>query len=532
MRKSLLYFIIAVGLLLRVVGSDWGFPFLLHPDENVVANMPVDMAQRSSLDPGEYNHPDHFDIYANAAIYHTASNLLYHKPLTETFAEHTLTYYRLSRTFVALLGTLCILVAFLIGREYTKNTGLIAAALVALFPSYVDHSHYITADIPLVLFLLSTVLFTLRYLKIPNNRNLVPALVCSALSVSVKYPGVLSLPLVLSIVTFLHYKAPKTLAIELAKSVALFCLALFLVSPYLFINFDQVVEALTANANPVHLGADGLGWSGNILYYASTFQRIAGSLLTVFFLAGTFLIVQRERARALPLFFGLVYWVALSKIGLHWERWAFPMFTCPLIVSAYGIDCLYQKSRAASQRYLPVLVAAACAVVLINLLAASATITANYTLKDTRYASYQYAQLSGIAEKNTLYEGFTPFYPSNMRDGSVRNAYFTLDRNKDIQYVIVSSGLFDRYLQEKERYQAENEFYDKVFALPLLKKFAPKEYSAAGNPFFLDTELTRDLAFLLDYARNGSDLLTGPIIMIYRYQHPGFLEREAPPGGS
>jgi hypothetical protein len=223
--------------------------------------------------------------------------------------------------------------------------------------------------------------------------------------------------------------------------------------------------------------------------------------------------------------------VALSKIGLHWERWAFPMFTCPLIVSAYGIDCLYQKSRAASQRYLPLLVVAAFAVVLINLLAASATITLNYTLKDTRYASYQYAQLSGIAEQNTLYEGFTPFYPSNMRDGSVRNAYFTLDRNKDIQYVIVSSGLFDRYLQEKERYQAENEFYDKVFALPLVKKFAAKEYGAPHNPFFVDIGLTRILAFLMDYARNSSDLVTGPTILIYKFRSPGFPERGAAPGG-
>src|SRR5690242_20594843 len=107
--------------MLRVVGSDWGFRFLLHPDENVVANMPVDMAQRSSWDPAEYNHPDHFDIYASAVIHHAASHVLFHQPLTETFKEHTLTYYRLSRIFVALLGTLCILVAWLLGREYTEN---------------------------------------------------------------------------------------------------------------------------------------------------------------------------------------------------------------------------------------------------------------------------------------------------------------------------------------------------------------------------------------------------------------------------
>src|SRR6185369_7017781 len=99
---------------------------------------------------------------------------------------------------------------------------------------------------------------------------------------------------------------------------------------------------------------------------AATWHGIAGTLLTAFFLAGIYLILQREKARALPLFFGLVYWLALSKIGLHWERWALPMYTCPLIVSAYAIDCALQKARQASKSYLPLLVSAALAFILVN----------------------------------------------------------------------------------------------------------------------------------------------------------------------
>ena len=528
MRKLLLFLIVLIGLSLRIIGSDWGFPFLLHPDENVVANMPAEMAQRASLDPGEYNHPDHFDIYANAALYHAASHLVYHKPLTETFNEHTLLYYRMSRLFMAILGTACIIVAYLIGREYTRNTGLIAASLVAVFPSYVSHSHYITADIPLTLFLLCTILFTIRYVKLPSGRNLLMAVFCSALSVSVKYPGILSLPVILTAIVYKHHADSKVLLKEFLKAIPAFLLSLFMVSPYLFIRFDKVVQAVTANAYPVHLGADGLSWPENMLFYAKTFHDLSGSLLTIFFLAGTFFIIKRERVLAAPLFFGLVYWVALSKIGLHWERWAFPMYTCPLIVSAYGIDCAYQQARGISKRFLPALLSFAAALVLFNLLAASSAITAHYTLKDTRYASYQFAELNGIKKENTLYEGFTPFYPQNMRDGSVRNAFHTLDKDKKINFIILSSGLYDRYLAEKERYRSENEFYQEVFSLPLVRQFASKEYlSDRTYPFYLDNGLARNLAFLLDFARNRDELFSGPTILIYKYAAPGFLEREA-----
>jgi 4-amino-4-deoxy-L-arabinose transferase-like glycosyltransferase len=522
----LLLAIILVGLSLRVVGSDWGFPFLLHPDEPVVASIPVDMAERSSLDPGEYNHPDHFDIYANAVLYHTASYLVYQKPLTETFASHTLLFYHLSRIFVAIMGTACILVVYLIGKEYSITTGLIAALLVAVFPPYVSNSHFITADIPLTLFILSVTLFTLRYLKQPSHRNLLAAAASCALSLSVKYPGGLAFLLVISVLIGKHRGDRKLLVTRLMEASSIFLLVLFLVSPYLFINYDRVIQAILANAYPIHLGADGLSWSGNMLFYAKSYLNYSGILLTLFFFLGGWNLLREEKLHALPLFVGLLFWVVLSKIGLHWERWALPMYTCPLLVSAYGMAVVHTSAMQKSKRYFIPLWWATLFLVSGKMLVTSAVATAQFTLHDTRFASYLFTQKCGIKEENTLYEGFTPFYPSNMRDGSVLNAYNTLDKNKAIRYVIVSSGLYDRYLNEKERYRAEAEFYDRVFALPLVKKFAPKEYFSGGSlPFYLDNELTRGLAFLVDYARNREELYTGPTIRIYKYDPPGFLDR-------
>jgi Dolichyl-phosphate-mannose-protein mannosyltransferase len=526
MKRILLFLIILLGLSLRVTGADWGFPFLLHPDEPVVANMPVDMAERASLDPGEYNHPDHFDIYANALLYHAASHLVLHKPLTETFAEHTLTFYRLSRILVAILGTACIFVAFLIGREYDRNTGLFAALLVAIFPSYVNHSHYITSDIPLTLFILSVILFVIRYLKGPTQGNLLAASLFAALSLSVKYPGGLTLLLIIAAIICKHHREKKLLLARVSQGVAAFTLALFLVSPYLFINYDRVIQAIAANAYPVHLGADALSWPGNMLFYAKSYLDFSGILMLCFFFMGSFYIIRKEKLHALPVFFGLLYWIILSKIGLHWERWALPMYTAPLLVSAYGFNAARDGALRRGGRYLFPLWCAVLILIVGRLLVASAVTTANFTLRDTRFASFLFTRETGIREENTLYEGYTPFYPHSLRDGSVRIAFNIHDKHKKIRFVIVSSGVYDRYLDEKERYAADVEFYDKVFALPLIRKFAQKEYFADGKyPFYLDNDLARGMAFLADYTRNREQLLTGPTIQIYRYDSPGFLDR-------
>ena len=202
------------------------------------------------------------------------------------------------------------------------------------------------------------------------------------------------------------------------------------------------------------------------------------------------------------------------------------MYTCPLLVSAYGINVAYERSLHLARRFLLPLLCVIFLCIFGRLLVASAVTTAHFTLKDTRFASYLFTQETGIKEENSLYEGFTPFYPSNLRDGSVRVAHYTLDKNKDVRYIIVSSGVYARYLDERERYAADSAFYDDVFSLPLIRKFAPKEYfERTSYPFFLNNDFAKGVAFLVDYARNKNGLFSGPTIQIYKYDSPGFLER-------
>jgi hypothetical protein len=261
-----------------------------------------------------------------------------------------------------------------------------------------------------------------------------------------------------------------------------------------------------------------------MLFYATSYLDFAGYLLTAFFLYGGWYLIRMRQPHTLPLFFGLLYWMVLSKIGLHWERWALPMYTCPLLIAAYGMDFAAGKVSQLRGSLKLTIQSTALGIIFLPLLVACLATTARFTLADTRVASYQFTREDGIREQSTLYEGYTPFYPSSLRDGSVRIAFGIHDRHKKIDHIIVSSAVYDRYLGERDRYPLDVEFYARVFELPLVRQFCAKEYFPEGSPFYFNNRFAREIAFLFDYTRNKEQLYTGPTVQIYKYNHPGFLD--------
>lgn len=513
MKKSVLILVFTLGLLLRIIGADWGFPFLLHPDEQTIAEIPADMAARSSCDPAVYMRPDHIEIYINAALYHAMSTIKYGEPLTETFNAHKTFYYLLSRILVAILGTISIIIAYLIGKEYGEDVGIISAILFAVFPSYVGHSHYITSDIPLTLCVLITILLALKYLKKPSRIKMILLCASSALGLSVKYPGSLTLALIIAVILFRHYEDGRKMALELSKALLLFSLFSFIFSPYLFMNFPGTVNAIHQEARSFHPGADGLGWLGNLVFYANAYLTFSGMLMLLFFVVGLYSIVRIEKIYSVPTFFGFLYWVLLSAVPLHWERWALPMYTAPLLITAYGIAISFRKSELFihSKKYASAACGTAFFAAYCKLLVVSMVVTAIFTLTDTRYLSYKFARSAGINEKNALYEGYTPFSP-----GSSRLLVSKGDVIESKGFVVLSSYTYKRFLNNKERFARQTQFYNQLFSLPLVKEFASvSDDNFADSSFWANKSILWGISFLKDYLHDSSSLSSGPTIRIY-----------------
>jgi len=519
----LLILVAAFGL--RAYKADWGFPLLLHTDEYAITNMPSQMAAHNSLDPIDFERPNHGSIYLNSILYGVASEVRFHRPIQETFDKHQVFYTFLSRISVALLGTLSVWLAFLIGAEFHPRVGLLAALLFALFPQFVVHSHYTTPDISSALLLQGVVLFSLRYLRFPSAGNLLYACACAAAATAEKYPGVLTLLGIAAALWVVHRRNRERLTVLMVRGGAAYFGFLFLMAPFIVLKPHVVLLNLISEGRPAHAGHDGLGFFGNLMFYVHTYAGSTSFILTVFAAVGVAAMWLRYRLNSLPVFLGLVFWVGLSLLPLYWERWDLPMVVTPLLLAAYGMHTLWEASRAFKQAG-PRFVLASAALLLfaaasVNLLLKDCVVLADFQSRDTRVIGTAVLDSMGVSRDNALVGHYTPLAPVWKRGFDFITSFNNPEIMRGRDYAVVSSNLYGRYFQEPAKYPGEVEFYKRLFAYPLLLDLKPSpmpERFAAFNDF---SNIARAYPAWRDYAANRQTFSVGPEIRVYRLNDVG-----------
>jgi len=456
--------IFIVSFILRRIGLRYGFPLLTHPDEAFSLDPVFYMTSNKTLNSGTFNRPDQIMLTMNFIYLNLISYFHYGKSMAHTFWENQLTFYYYGRLLICILGSIIPLVAYKIGKEFKTNFGIVAALIFAFFPSYVIHSHYITPDIPITLFTLLVILFSIKFLNTQKMNYLYLATIFSAVNTAEKYPGLLSIVIIFT--TFLmnvfqkdefttRRKASNLLKGGL-KIVGIFFIALYVVAPNIFIEFGKVIQTIQYEARSTHLGADNLGWFGNMVFYIERFSSFSNIFTLIFFIVGFIHIIKYKNINYILLFYGIFYWVSLSYLSLHWERWALPMYITPLLIISIGITYLFHFSR--DKRILRIISSLIIAGFIIHqfLYSLSASIKLSFT--DTRVVALEYCIENGITRENSKFEGYTPFNsqnPGNIFDFDSKN-------NIDKEYIILSSGMYDRYHSEPERYKDAVNFYKEV----------------------------------------------------------------------
>jgi 4-amino-4-deoxy-L-arabinose transferase-like glycosyltransferase len=95
-----------------------------------------------------------------------------------------------TRRATALVGTLTILLVFLIARRWGPGTGLLAAGIFAVFPPHVREAHFTLTDTPLTCLTALTLLLSIRAAESPVAGRMVLAGLAVGLTAAVKYNGV------------------------------------------------------------------------------------------------------------------------------------------------------------------------------------------------------------------------------------------------------------------------------------------------------------------------------------------------------
>lgn len=468
-----------VSLLVRRIGLKFGSPFLTHPDEWTLIEPAFTMTQERTFDSGNYQRPDQIMQMLNFFYLNIISLIKTGKDISVSLRANEFLYYYYARLLIAIFGSLIPVVAYKIGKQSTIDYSVPAALLFSFFPVYVLHSHFATPDIPITLFTLLVILFSLQYVREKDLKYLFLATLLAAINTAEKYPGLVSFGIVAFSIIWIQndkfrgqpLKILKYSCIEGLKFFGIYVFLLYIVAPNLFINYGDVIDNIRAEARTTHPGADGLGWLGNMGYYVQIFLKYSNSGVVLLVFAGIAGMFITRNYELLFGFYGLVYWIILSRLALHWERWALPMYTFPLLLAAFGFAFLWHNLK--SKRIPRAAIGALMGLALVGLLMQSLSLSIRYSYTHTTVTAYQYCRDSGINQEDSAYEGYSPFMPSSNRFMDT-----SLITNES-KYIILSSGAHGRFYDEPDRYQDRIQFYEQIRKDNLLlKKFTATEPSS------------------------------------------------------
>ncbi len=271
-RNKLLSFILFFALIIRLVGI---WPNIGHPDEGVLQvyswKLVDSVISKFDFNPHIYKYGT-LNFYLHALVSLPVFLAYYllkiiepvfsQSPILSFSQIHTLAIsdideilFIVGRSLTAVLGTATVLVTYLIGKRlFSKQVGLIAALLISITPTHVKDSHYVTTDIPMVLFILMSFYFLVRLIEDKRVKWYILAGIFIGISATTKFFPIAFLAYPVAIVLSLN-KNNKALVKIVLSLMAIF-VGIFIGLPFLFLDPNGLTNFM------VDLGKYALPWYG------------------------------------------------------------------------------------------------------------------------------------------------------------------------------------------------------------------------------------------------------------------------------
>jgi len=334
-----------------------GLPFLLDPDEQSFVKPAVHILTQGNINPHWFGHPGTVTIYLMSiafAIYGRLgmavgwfSGL---KKFVAFYSYDPSSFHLIGRVLIVVSFLLSLIALFQLSRTVTNRwIGLLSVLCLTLVPTYASLSAAIRTDIQQTIFVLLTVLFTVRIVRTGGTANYLIAAAMVGVGSAIKYPTA-ALALVIVIATAIRIAAePYAWKGEIGRlclAGVVSVIALFCSSPYLFLDYPQTLRDLFQEARPYHLGATSKGFLSAIVFYLT--DPLAGLTMWALPLSllGTIRILQtRDRALWILLISPVVYLTFISLYHLQWARWSAPLAPFLALFSALGVEFIYRNAR-------------------------------------------------------------------------------------------------------------------------------------------------------------------------------------------
>lgn len=483
---GILVFIALLALTLRLTGIDWGMPYSnLHPDEGLIFGGAYECTLNHSFEVRQYYRPNHVTIKLNTLLYSGIQELYFAPQGLDDFAmnysEHFALFTTASRVLIALFGEGVVILAYLIARFWGRNQALLAGLLFAVFPAFIEHSHYITPDIPLLFFLMGVLWAALRFLKKQSAVWLFWMSFFTALAFCEKYPGIYGCVIIAAAVFAAYCKKPLKIIGSGLLAVLFLVLGILAVSPVLLVDYRTVLESMAGQNAQYHLGGDGLNFGQTLWYYTRTTAEHMGLVLTIGAIYGIVRACMKNTKQTILLLVLLAYIIPISTLKIHWERYTLPIYAVGLLFAAFGIFYMLEDMHGILCRgMIPVLIAGFLLFLLPigNQMSTALAVIGRFLAPDSRIYLQSVFEEMGVTRDNTIFDCSTPLDP-----GGYYGAFASFEAGDPSKYkyggspiyVMTSSAQRDEYLASElevygwiaDFYRALDENHDLVFLFPV-----------------------------------------------------------------
>jgi len=392
-----LILIVALGWRLNNIG--FGLPSMWDPDEPIFMIIPLRMLTEGTLDPGWFGHPGSTVIYLVALIDAAVAGLGIASgryPDAAAFAhaafENPAMLFIPARVAMALIGTGTVWLTYLIGKRVQGTaTGLLAALLLAINGLHIAWSQVIRTDIPASLFMLACILFSIRASEHGRLKDYLLAGAFAGLATATKWPAATVLLAIAGAAASRGFGRRDENSLLAAGGA--FLAAMFVASPFIFIDWQTVLANVQGEAKPFHLAHTGAGFLSNLGFYLG--GQIVGSMGWIGLIAvisGAVLIAMRSpAARWILIPPTAAFLVLICAQHLIWSRWVLPVMPMFCIFAAAAAVRLAEAGRRAVSRLGPSVTVGIAAALLAAPSLASAVGQARERANDTRGQAARWA---------------------------------------------------------------------------------------------------------------------------------------------
>ena len=484
--------VVIVGLFIRFWGIHFGLPSLYHPDEPEIVVIAQRMFKTGDLNPHFFLKPS-LPIYLNALAYipyylvgksiglfqsrtDIPSPILLAMGVGQATMPST---WLLGRSLTAIIGSAAIILVFLIGRHLAHNwaVGLLAAILIAISPTNVTLSRYITHDTFVVFFLLLSFWGSVKLFEEGKTWQYVAAGVAGGLAASAKYNG--SLILLTVILAHLLRSGLKRfkdyrLYLALASSV----IAFLMTTPFAILDYQRFFADLQRQARIYSSGHAGM--EGDALkWYLAYLWRVEGPLCLLAAIQILHGIYSRSRPIALLSSFPVLYFSFITLFVVRNDRTLLPVIPFLILLASMLLVGVVQRSSAFSTRLrAPILVAAGVLTVISLALPSAETIKRGMRLTtvDSRETARKWLADNLPSGAKVAIESYAPFVdPGRFSVKVVTIGIYHPPEwyvSNGFDYLILSHGMFGRFYREPDRYSRQVSQYEELFrAFEMVKTF-------------------------------------------------------------